>query len=516
MAHRATMGACLLLALFLASCSAPKFLPSATVSAPVPSAVLVADIKTATSTIIPKTKTPSEFDFYRRKVTYRPSATPEAAIQPSSTPTFTPTFNPSEHRTAISGRGAVCPQIASGAVPTPSFILGEDKYQIVKEQDYLDYLNRYGAESLYLSYKASGGKGWFGGIPAYQDFTNDGVPEIAIGRLMESFFIFGCQDGQYKTFYSILPYGNMPPARIRKIQDLNHNGFPEILLIYSITTGDASYSVVEWNGERFRDILIPPEMSEGFDENIIYQDEIGVSVTLNGDIGAEDFDKDGRQEYVANIGIPNGVDGIPWRQEKQYYRWNGKEYLYYRSVFSPPEYRFQAVQDGDRASFIGEYEKAQDFYQQAIFSDKLDWWSPQRAEFLRQVYIDKKLGADHLTPTPIPPQPDPLEYDHLAAYARYRIMLLHAARGWVSDAKTVYDTLQQKYPVGKTGHIYAALAETFWNEFMVSKNMDLACAKAIQFATHNAEETYAYIYSEYHGVKRIDYLKQLEYVCPFK
>ncbi len=41
------------------------------------------------------------------------------------------------------------------------------------------------------------------------------------------------------------------------------------------------------------------------------------------------------------------------------------------------------------------------------------------------------------------PQPDPNEYPNLAAYARYRIMLLYLLQGWDSDAQVIYETLQE-------------------------------------------------------------------------
>jgi hypothetical protein len=233
---------------------------------------------------------------------------------------------------------------------------------------------------------------------------------------------------------------------------------------------------------------------------------------------AIDTDGNGTLELVLKQDIPILSEYsmfLPWRKEERTCMWDGGAFVLTHVELSPPEYRFQAVQDGDRASLAGEYDKALELYQQAIFSDKLDWWT-----FERRVHEIGVYGQEFvIKPTPIPSLlPDPLEYPNLAAYARFRILLLHLLRGYLPEAQTVYATLQEKFPAGQPGHAYAELAAAFWDEYQASQSMGLACGKAIEYATAHPVEILAYLgnsdYSEtYFGQQSLDY--QPEDVCPF-
>lgn len=210
-------------------------------------------------------------------------------------------------------------------------------------------------------------------------------------------------------------------------------------------------------------------------------------------------------------------DGLPWRKETRICAWNGELFvLTHTKIEGPPEYRFQAVQDGDRATVAGDYTKALDLYQQAIFSDKLEWWSQERRIYEITIYGDKRVSK----PTPIPSLlPDPAEYPNIAAYARFRIMLLHVASGYLSDAQTVYDTLQAKFPPGQPGHAYAEMAVVFWDEYQRAHSFEQACSKAIEYAAANPAAILAYLgngeYARmYYGDQSLEY--KPEDVCPFR
>ena len=94
--------------------------------------------------------------------------------------------------------------------------------------------------------------------------------------------------------------------------------------------------------------------------------------------------------------------------------------------------------------------------------------------------------------------------DHLAAYARFRMMLLYVVQGWMSDAQVVYDTLQKKYPEKTNGYIYAEMAQVFWTEYAASGMLDQACGRAVQIANQDIEG-YRYLGSEYHGYQSLKY-----------
>jgi hypothetical protein len=188
----------------------------------------------------------------------------------------------------------------------------------------------------------------------------------------------------------------------------------------------------------------------------------------------------------------------------------------YHQEFDPPEYRFQAVQDGDRLSLSGDYERALDLYQQAILSDNLKWWSPELRKYLQDTYI-----ATPVKPTPLS---DKNEYYSLAAYARYRIMLLHLVRGRLPEARVVYNTLQERFGGEEVGHPYAALAAAFWESYQVSQNIEQACHQAIEYAAlheieilhylGNLKNTEDFSLAYDHGQQSLAYSPAD--VCPFK
>jgi hypothetical protein len=200
------------------------------------------------------------------------------------------------------------------------------------------------------------------------------------------------------------------------------------------------------------------------------------------------------------------VDGLPWRKETRTCTWNGEKYVLTRTEFSLPEFRFQAVQDADRAALAGEYDRAIDLYRQAIFDDQLDWWSADR-----EMYEIQQVAFE--TPVPWPtPIPDPAEYYYLAAYSRFRILVLHVLRGFTSDAKIVYDTLQAKFPDGEAGYEFVEMAALFWDEYQGSSDVGAACGKAIEYAAAHPD-ILPYLGSHYHGDQDHTYVP--DDVCPF-
>lgn len=182
-------------------------------------------------------------------------------------------------------------------------------------------------------------------------------------------------------------------------------------------------------------------------------------------------------------------------------------------MFSPPEYRFQAVQDGDRALAAGDIDQALDFYRQVIYSDTLGWWSPDREQFIWDVY-DTTFTND---PTPDPPTLDSNEYDNLAAYARFKLMVIYVSRGWHADAKIMFDYIQRLYPEDKVGHPYSELASIFWNDYESSRSIAAGCQAAIDFASlHNKEIIYYIKGGESITNNRINYADEPWYICPFR
>ena len=115
--------------------------------------------------------------------------------------------------------------------------------------------------------------------------------------------------------------------------------------------------------------------------------------------------------------------------------------------------------------------------------------------------------------TPAPGISDPSEYPRLAAYAYYRIMLLHLVQGYESDANTVYNTLQEKFGSDQYGYPYVDMASAFWEAYQSTHKMYDGCAAAIQYAAEHPEILIP-LGSDYHGAQSHTYVP--EDVCPFR
>jgi hypothetical protein len=374
------------------------------------------------------------------------------------------------------------------------------------EATILDFLNAGGSPKAVLNTFFSNSLDLHTHNFSSQDLTGDGVPEFAItydGNL----YIFACSLGKYKTTLKISNIVGMgfSDIFINTIRDLNLDGIPEIVL-NTTTCNDPCLEVMiyEWDGNQFISLVRINNHEYG-------EDYAQIS---NGSISIKDQGGNKFPEIILYGGIPTHfaslANGFPFRNETQVLSWNGKFFVETSREYSPPQYRFQAVQDGDRASLSGDYDKAADYYQQAIFSDKLDWWSADRREYILKT---EYLFSAEETPTPILPSPDPNEYYNLAAYSRFRLMLLHILRGWLPEAQVLYNTLQEKFPDGQAGHFFAELASAFWDEYQASRNIGESCGKAIEFASTNPD-ILAYLGSYNHGWQSLSYTQ--EDICPFK
>jgi hypothetical protein len=150
-------------------------------------------------------------------------------------------------------------------------------------------------------------------------------------------------------------------------------------------------------------------------------------------------------------------------------------------------------------------------YQDAIFSDNLKEWSPE----IHAYYVGIPKAYMNSQPTPTFPGTnlDTTEYPRLAAYAYFRITLLHILQDHESDAGTVYQTLQQKFPAGNPGFPYAEMAAAFWNEYQSSHDMTAACGMAVEYAAGHPDILIP-LGSDYHGMQSHRY--KPGDVCPFR
>jgi len=374
--------------------------------------------------------------------------------------------------------------------------------------DFIAFLNQYGAQALYKAAKSFNNPNELKLSRALhdtilQDLTNDGEPEIAIGPI--SFFVFGCRTGQYTKLFELKPDGYDHAPDIVTIQDANNNGIPELtMFLERMSQGGHSFGVFEWDGKKFSSLIA---LNQPFDF-----DYGSIWVEATGKIHYEDVDHDSIQELVVDSGIPiweTYSSGLPWRNKQSTYKWDGKYFSVKHVSFAPPEFRFQAVQDADLAVSQQEYAKAMDLYQQAIFKNELKAYSPEIRQNLRDRWQLQLLK----TPTPTPVSSDPAEYSQLAAYAYYRMVILHTFLGEMDAAQVKYATLQDKFSQNNPGGPYTELATVFWNAYAPTKQITAGCNAAIKFASEHIE-ILTPLGSDYHGDQAHRY--STVDICPFQ
>jgi hypothetical protein len=469
-------------------------------------------LRTRVSSLTPE---PESYQTIPRVVlqqTEPPGLTPSLQIA-QATPQSSPTWNINRLTTATRNPAAICPNVTPKPAKTPIFskyYMQEDGQPLPSTDEEINlFLTDYGVQPILRKDIVASNQILPAPIVAYQDFTNDGIPEVIIIH-RSSLRIYGCNAERYQKLFELGPDGYLLPPVIVAIDDLNRNGIPEIYMRTGIyTQGGADFGAIEWDGNKFNWII-----TNANGTNSVH--------VAPGYLTFDDIDHDGIKEVVVISKVPIWSDypsGLPWRDTKEIYKWDGETFMFHREIMAPPIFRFQAVQDGDRSVIEQDYSKALDLYQQAIFSDKLEWYSAARQETMRQQW-----GVNFSNP-PVPaptlPAADPLEYDNLAAYATYRIMLLHIEHGYFSDAKAVYDGLLKKYPEGSNGSIYGKLAQAFWNEFTATKRIGNGCQKALDFAVQNWDEVtkylgYNWIGEDHFGWQGLKYASGGNMICPFR
>jgi hypothetical protein len=222
-----------------------------------------------------------------------------------------------------------------------------------------DYLNKGASISSIISQlKADGQKENISFF--YKDLNDDLIPDFVFRdphNPYGGFYFYTCNNSTYKvqTLWDGDPYAAW--LKIAPMKDLNRNGISEI-----VVTAIDVLLVLEWNGDIFEEILRID--GDGSSKFII-----------------KNIDKDGMQEIILYRGDPYwGIMSaeFPWRYYVSTYKWDGISYARVSQIFDAPVYRFQAIQDGDRYLLQGDYQKAMELYQDTIFSNKLDWWSPKK------------------------------------------------------------------------------------------------------------------------------------------
>ncbi len=419
--------------------------------------------------------------------------------------TPTPTFGPAMSTTRTPAPPAQCPAANGSAV----FRFTRSLPAI--ETELLAYLNEGGEtgqiQTAFDVWRAEGSwtSGAYdrGGRALKVDVTGDGVPEILVDaydsqqETPQRFFIFGCAAGAYRTLVTLTSRDSGQRYDFPLIEDMNRDGLPEIVVAYRSGRAPNVYLTVlifEWNGHDFT--------------NLMAADDTLVNATYQ----VRDEDHDGTLALVMSGGQMVSPDGSlipPTGQTVQTWTWNGQKFVRtgVEEGFAAPVYRFQAVREGDAAGRAGELGLALALYDQAIMDETLLPWNPA---WLQMAVVNAGTPAANPGPTP---SPDPEERPRLETYTRYRIGVLYAVHGFTTEAEVEFTLLQHSTP-SPSGRPYAQLAEAFWQEYLIRRDIGAACSRAIDYARAHADEILTPLGSRFYGSAYPDYTP--EEICPFK
>lgn len=419
-----------------------------------------------TGTVIPNTVSPASTDI--------------------TTPNPTPTPKP-------------CPSINTELIYT----LPDNPSNTVVLQSIIDFLNMGGDPENLKPYFET----------MIEDLNNDSYPEILVfqNSLFKQFYLFTCFNGDFKEQFG--HYDTVTEnIEIMSVSDLNKNGFPEVVVkeigCFGLRCG--AVFIVEWNGKKFTHLVNGDHF---IDRQLDYAD-----LSDPNEINLHDIDNDGIPELVWTGGIPPSYHGDHWSQypsrvETHVYKWDGTYYSALPITYDIPEFRFQAVQDGDRFMQAGEYDKALSSYQSAIRNDELEWWTDSRwINILDQKNI--MTCAERGMPCP-PLTPDKNERPILSAYSMYRIVLVYLVRNQPDEAKMAYDELIATFSSDNSVDAIVQLAIIFWKEFQTSGSLGSACSKAVDHIIDYPDILKIISGSKY-SFQDIDYLSKPEEICPFK
>jgi hypothetical protein len=306
-------------------------------------------------------------------------------------------------------------------------------------------------------------------------------------------FVVGCRDGRYQMLSGGNDFFRMGADPVQSgvldILDINADGIMEIILwdtfYWQSAHADVShfYNILEWNGNRFRNLFKQVEDSGG---------QKWVEV-MNDRLELQDIDNNGTTEVLLPdwSGFMCGFG--PVKITKSIYMWNGVYYQYMWTDPGVPYYQFQAVFAGDYYSTIGLYDKAERSYWRAIND-------PTLKPFVFST-LEECMGR----------QPwEPKDPNYVLAYARFRFVELLAFIGNDSESENELNQLKGIFPEQTLGHQYTNLADIFWKAYRPKKDIDGACAAVRDEASRRPDEIFDPLYFGYQ-----DPGPTLETICPF-
>lgn len=482
---------CLMVTL-LTACQPPSTTSTAAPTLATTNTVAIPTLTASASPTIAPSKTEAPTAVASVAETQTPAATETPA--PTRTPvelprTPLPTFDKAKARRVPTQVAAVCPK------EDPTVVDNFKEHESIGRSEIMDYLNVGG------SLKVFDEKPYLLNSAAIADLTGDGVSEIIWASLGGLYNVIWCKGGKYELSPFYFDDEAWDSASLREIRDLNQNGVPEMFLMHITRHGNGLVYIYEWDG------------STTFRSLIHYQGEYKLSSIRNwvgtvSQYDIKDINGDGLQEIIlVDDRLLHDWEMYPAYNETIILGWDGEYYVNMTpGNFTPGKFRFQATEMGDMETLYGNYDQAFAFYRAAIFDEKLAWWSPERVSYER----DMSYNSTAALPTPIP---DLDEYPRLAAYAYYRMMILHVYLSQIDAAKADYAALKEKFPVDSPGYPYVEMASSFLQIYQETGRILKACGAASAYADAHSEMLAPLGGAQIHGWASHTY--DASDICPF-
>jgi hypothetical protein len=287
---------------------------------------------------------------------------------------------------------------------------------------------------------------------ADQDLTGDGFYDLAVSVLDPqsqevlppgTLLIYVCVVDEYRLSFTTPVEAVYGAPIIHGTADLNGDGVAELVIGRETCGAHTCFQelqVLTWNGQAFENKL------QGETEDLP-----SPKVEL----------REGQGEIAVTAEGIHSVGAGPFRRISRTWVWDAAAgaFVLAEEARLPSDFRIHILHDADRAATRGDYERAIELYQQVITDEGLDDW------------------VDPAT-----------ERANLSAYAHFRTVHAHLARGDVEAAQSAFQRLQASFPPGSTGDGYAVMGEAFWNEYERSRDLASACEAAQRYAgTHKTQ-----------------------------
>jgi hypothetical protein len=331
-------------------------------------------------------------------------------------------------------------------------------------ETYIDYLNMGGSFQSIIDGVNEVYSSGFGDSYQSADITGDGIDEIIIPRQFSA-MILSCSNHNYSIMENIVSGARGTPNI--KILDLNNNGLNEFII------DDYGLNIFEWDGNQFNQLL---DSGMG---------EVGIPTYSS----FKDVDGNKTIEIIFETKDLNFADDIyyfPAREETSVFMWNGELFTLAEVTFAPPEFLFQAVQDGDRQRMFSNYELALAFYQQAIQDKTLDWYSADRRYRDNITFVMRHAG-EKPNPTATPALfEDPDEYPILASYSFYRMVQIYLLQNDLVSAQNAYTKQQEAFTADQAGGEFTDMSDILIQTYQEGEDISQSCDVVNQFISNHS------------------------------